>query len=329
LIATTGIFPGITKLFKNTILYLRANVAATDLFYDLGQELPHSLPRVGNAAAALAVFLGIENVYMLGMDNGYREGEASHARGTIYETAISDKQNDDLAEQFDGIAPHLVETIVDPRSRAKVAVKSILEGQLVYMDQLFSMALNQFIELAARNPTQRIYQIGYGAYIDGAVNLLPEQFDPSSVPTMPKPFKDLLGESLADINQVYPIYKSNILKATQILSMLVNKLKKAVANTDPNISSFHNLTMQIHQILVKNEGANYPEIVLIFNGSAQNFCKLISERYHMHTDDPQKKRFLKLSLQILGEWLDAVDLMFSDNMNQTFGRLEGGVRDSQ
>ncbi len=159
LLAVDVIYPEAPPLYKWAGLGLKGPEAGTVIsqFQYLKQtnkflpSLSFGGPLVANTAIAFAAMMGFEEIYMIGVDNGYPTGGNSHSSYSIY--------ND---KKFEG------EFIVNKNAPHKL--DGNLEGS-VHASSLMVQAKQQ-IELVIKNyKNTTFYNVGNGAKIEGAIPL--------------------------------------------------------------------------------------------------------------------------------------------------------------
>jgi len=89
LVCLNTVYPGILALFKQPYVLLKAGDAGTSFIqqYVSNQylELFYCNPTVTNASTSAAIAMGFENLYLFGLDYGFKSEDEHHAKGSIYQ----------------------------------------------------------------------------------------------------------------------------------------------------------------------------------------------------------------------------------------------------
>ena len=87
LIASVTVNPRVTPLFDETYYFFRDSVSSSRCFADEIPLMTAIGPNVANTIVAVAARIGFREVYLFGMDCGWRNGESHHSRNTAYYTS--------------------------------------------------------------------------------------------------------------------------------------------------------------------------------------------------------------------------------------------------
>ena len=89
LLCLNTVYPGILALFKRPYIMLKAGDAGTSFIHEhisaKYSELYFCNPTVTNASTAGALAMGFENLYLFGLDYGFKSEDSHHAQGSIYQ----------------------------------------------------------------------------------------------------------------------------------------------------------------------------------------------------------------------------------------------------
>jgi len=86
IIGPTQIPPRVFNLFSKKTLYFKGESATNFLFGDKDSAVNRGTPTCTNGAVALFLHWGFKEIYMFGMDMGYKDTANHHAKGAIYYT---------------------------------------------------------------------------------------------------------------------------------------------------------------------------------------------------------------------------------------------------
>jgi hypothetical protein len=131
--------PEIFKMAKKTLMYIREAFTLENNYF----TLKHSSPIVGNTGIAFASEFSNE-IYLCGMDLGFRLGEKKHANGSFY-----DDKND--------------------IEKNGIKVKGNFSNDIYSNSLLLSSKKN--IEKLIKEKNIKIYNLSDGAYIEGSIPL--------------------------------------------------------------------------------------------------------------------------------------------------------------
>ena len=89
LICLNTVYPGILALFKQPYVVLKAGDAGTSFISeyvsDKYSELFFCNPTVTNASSSIAIAMGFKNLYLFGLDYGFKSKDDHHAKGSVYQ----------------------------------------------------------------------------------------------------------------------------------------------------------------------------------------------------------------------------------------------------
>ncbi len=86
LVASTTVRPGVSELFDEKFLFLRANLSSTEMFGEGHIAVEGTSPYSANAALMLAAIMGFREVYLFGCDCGAKDAAQHHSVETAYYT---------------------------------------------------------------------------------------------------------------------------------------------------------------------------------------------------------------------------------------------------
>ncbi|MGJ8483997.1 motility associated factor glycosyltransferase family protein [Pseudoalteromonas sp. SYSU M81236] len=157
LMSVNTVYPDTTGLYNWSGLALKGNEAGTDFInsqlmlngYQKIIPTSYSNPLVANTGLSFAIHFGFKNIYLMGVDNGKSNNGKSHSIFSIYNDNSGQKYRYNASKKNDGY------------------LKGNLGGK-VLTNHLYKVSNNQLerlIELSSSN----IYNVGSGAYIEGAI----------------------------------------------------------------------------------------------------------------------------------------------------------------
>lgn len=100
LLCLNTVYPGILNLFKRPYVMLKAGDAGTSFIHeyvsDKYLELFFCNPTVTNASTSGAVAMGFKEMYLFGLDYGFKSEKEHHAKGSIYQDIENFKMTGDF-----------------------------------------------------------------------------------------------------------------------------------------------------------------------------------------------------------------------------------------
>jgi len=93
LICLNTVYPGILSLFKQPYIAMKSGDAGAGFIHDYISDKYTNLlfcnPTVTNASTAIAVNMGFTELYLFGLDYGFKSKESHHAKGSAYDEVKS------------------------------------------------------------------------------------------------------------------------------------------------------------------------------------------------------------------------------------------------
>lgn len=167
LLALNVVMPEVLDLFREAAIVLKERDTMGTVLEASGQlrRVPiDSQPTVTNMALSVALTLGFREIYLFGVDMGYRLPERHHSRHTAYLGRLPE-------------AEHL-RRLLSRRPGADKAVPGNFGGE-VRTDNILHMARLHLEQALFYFPDARVYNLNDGALIRGAEPLEPEDFPPA------------------------------------------------------------------------------------------------------------------------------------------------------
>ncbi|MCH2058705.1 MAG: DUF115 domain-containing protein [Thalassotalea sp.] len=158
LLSLNMLYPDIVDMYKWSGLAVKASEAGSDLlgiatysqkgnFYT---SIPYTNPLVSNTGAAFAASLGFNEVYFIGIDNGYADNGLHHSKHSFYHKPGHEELN--------------------PYKNTNRILKGNFGGDVRSTD-ILSVSKTQLDKLVQKYRDITFYNVGDGAYIEGAIPL--------------------------------------------------------------------------------------------------------------------------------------------------------------
>lgn len=300
LITANGMAESITSHFERFTLFLREHNTAASLLGPTDQHLTYCGPTVGNTALALASRLGFRRIFAFGLDLGYPQASAHHARGTVYFDEDKGSFRSDLG--------HIGLEKVDLSSTLteEFEIRSNTGGRY-FTNRAFLTALISVQSLAAAHADVEIVQCGFGAHIAGTRALESSELGEANT-------AGLRAEGVHGVLTAFgplPAH-TDVAAALSRLVDAVTEIKSDLRRQDPGAAvSLDDAMDRMGDVLatVRAAEASHPAAHHLLKGLTQAYWQAASERMLM-LDGPyetDRRRFLAIAWKHFLVLLDQVD----------------------
>lgn len=273
------------SLYKDAYLFPRADSITqyllNPLYYPIGIS-----PTVVNTALSIALFLGFENIYFVGVDMGYKSIEKKHARGTIYGSKIK-----------------------EAKSSSYIKVEGNIENT-VYTDEILLWAKNNIEEITKAFSKERNFiNISRGAKIE-KTNFV---FNYNEI-EMKKMDKEKMLQNIKNVvsnnyKSFFDIKKEDyIYKAQEFLEKFEKQVHKILY--EENIDNMFSLYYHINEDLKKLQNENISIYTLISGTLKHILIKLIYLLYFISKLEDKDKKELVFSMRIIKSDIPSLKLYF-------------------
>jgi hypothetical protein len=287
LLCSTGTPKEMLELFRRYFIFPRSMSGSTTAFGNQVEEVKHAFARVGNAGLAIAIHLGFRTIVMLGMDSGYSKDEADHAKNSIYDTDTTTlrKAEDVIFEGIEKLEAQDQKQLRSARASAIIPIRAISGGELM-ADSIFAMAISAYLNLIRSRPDCDVYQVGNGAYLDGAINRTVMEFA-TDLPTLGISLTTDDVIAAATIRQdMLPIYLQNLDQISRKIEQFFKDMAKILSRKVRQPIDFIRIDEELTALLngppsaFEAHGTNWAEAVAcgMQVGSVSAFCRAIVER---------------------------------------------------
>ncbi len=163
--ASLTIDPAISDLFETRWFFLRPALSPSRLLATVHKALLDADPTVANASFSITAITGFVEVYLFGVDCGYREGtgEQHHSKHSIYFTENTPIETQRLIQRYDRILPGNF-------------------GGTIHTEWILDMTNRMISEVKRRQRSMALYNCSDGARIEGAKPKAAEAIDLSHLP---------------------------------------------------------------------------------------------------------------------------------------------------
>lgn len=207
--------PDCRDLFRDRIYGFKADEPMFSLLFantelmERYRQFSFINPLVGNIGVSLPLHLGFDNLYLLGLDNGYRSADHHHSRYSFYYDDKGETKN-----EFKQMALAQGDCVLPANFGGEVISNRLFAASVLMME----VALSHF-------PQAQCHNCSDGAAIQGATPLPPEELDLSSLPQLDK--AELRCFLLEQMSAPVPISRQEVEEYMDqpFFSMLLDRIK--------------------------------------------------------------------------------------------------------
>lgn len=207
--------PECRDLFRDKIYGFKAEEPMCQLLWvntelmAVYRTIAHTNPLVGNIGVSLPLHLGFKNLYLMGLDNGFKSSEHHHSRYSMYYSETGETRN-----EF--------------KQMALAQGDSVLPGNFggeVISNQLFACSVMMLGVALEKFPEAQCHNCSDGAAIPGAVPLAPSAIDLQQAPVIDK--QALRAHLLQEMSAPVPVRRAEIERYMDVefFNILLNKIK--------------------------------------------------------------------------------------------------------
>ncbi len=164
------VHPDVFALFRDGGIVMKAADVMSLLLAQAGidrQVILNTQPTVTNMAVDVALSMGFRQVYLFGVDMGYKDKERHHSQHTAYLNKMPE-------------ADHL-KRLLSKRPDSGITLPGNFDGE-VSTNKILFMARQHMGHAITRHPQASVYNLNDGAEIMGALPLHPEDFSCDATP---------------------------------------------------------------------------------------------------------------------------------------------------
>ena len=295
LVASNNVAPDVLALFTDTYLFLKPDDMGTMFIQKLNSNLfentmnlAGSNPLVGNGALAFLLEAGFENLYLVGLDVGYRKLEHHHSKDSAYYT------------EFDG-------EFAGTKTEEK-KVPGNFGGQ-VYTEVVYDYSRHVLEWSLARQEYKqaKCFNCSDGAHIQGASPLHLEEFD--YAPQRAKPNVAATLTAMADHNLVANHQMLRVLKsAEQELFRLIDEL--FIELPVPERPDMAHLCSVFQWQFEKIKSNNKDLAGLILQNSINQFQTIVLGQLHQMKSEEAREQYIKEVYRFMADYFTEMKSIF-------------------
>lgn len=297
LIGPNTLHPKVVELFKRKYLFVKPHDAGGNLIHNTSHDrylnLFLSSPTVSNGAAAVAVALGFTNIYLLGVDYGFRSDEYHHSKDSAY-----------YQKEWKGQTEKMEGTIEVESSR----------GDKILTTSIFDMARGVMEMLLEKHENIKCYNLSDGAKITGAHFIdpgLPFEIPDDQLAGIDKYelIDDLLFSRFDPVRneqkQVRKQFHDDYHRMEKLVRMLIDYMR---GENEPHDRLSLHKTFTLQYIVLRRASQD-PNLIVSYRLLKGTFCYMQTSimSYTYTIKDPEERRvFIHQALDVFNQHLIAL-----------------------
>ncbi|MEH6447895.1 MAG: 6-hydroxymethylpterin diphosphokinase MptE-like protein [Oleispira sp.] len=252
--------PNVFELFEKKYFFVKDSTALSELFIQDDSDVIRGVtPTCTNAGFAVFSHLNYENIYLFGLDFGFKDLDNHHSRSSIYfENGNSKGFDQDTTKNF----------------------SSAFEVESVNGDKIFSISMyctsrraleNCLVTHKYRNTNFKVYNCSDGAKIKGTEHLSRDNFSSKIINTYPllktKQSKDILADCAPLTYET--VLREKISELEFDLTVMCNEIKYIINQYRDNFDLADNFKLceKINNHLLKSLNKRFDRKTFLIRGS--------------------------------------------------------------
>lgn len=275
MIASTSVSPLVPPLFDENYFFYRDCAVSTTCFGE-GVEIMDGVgPSISNTCISVAARLGFENMYLFGVDCGWRDPHNHHSKNTMYYT-------------LDGF--------ITDRYEGEFSSPGNFGGT-VYSNMIFTWT-RDMIEQKVKLFSLKVFNCSDGAYIQGTTPKLPESLFFAGKPVD----KKAVFQRIRDESEFQPAgtYLANHDMGRYIaeVDLLRTDFFALLDQAEAEKISFPLLVARLTDFHREGQAGSYKHVYALFQGSIIGFTKAASFFVNRIYDEAGRDEFFARFLAI-------------------------------
>ena len=276
--------------------------ANTDLMASY-RKLAYLNPLVGNIGLSLPLHLGFKNLYLMGLDNGFKSSDHHHSRYSMYYNESGETRN-----EF--------------KQMALAQGDSILPGNFggeVISNQLFAASV-MMLEVAVKAfPDAHCHNCSDGAAITGAMPLHPADIDLEQAPVLDK--QALRQYLLTEMSAPIDIERETIQQFMDVefFNILLNKIKAEWRVAMPSRFALIQRMQTQMEYLTQVGQSRQRHIADVLFGSLNSAFTLITHLAYQIEDEQAALAAVRELLPLLDEFFDTMMALYAHGLAMVQG----------
>ncbi|WP_019613215.1 motility associated factor glycosyltransferase family protein [Psychromonas ossibalaenae] len=300
LISLNTVYPEILKLFKQAHLILKYDDAGSafmsQFISDKYAQIAFCNPTVTNTATSAAVAMGFKNMYLFGVDYGYKSEEYHHSKGSLYFDADAEQHRKEMKGDFE-VEGNFVEK--------------------VHTTQFFDNSRMMLEMLLQANPDVTCVNCS-----DGAKVQLTQAVKSADLPE----FAELIEKSEMTKQMLFDSFDNKdylMIHPEQKFEALLPEFKKHIetlVSLSKNVKSRVDLAKAFtaqYKFLINFHGDTSKQLFHRFmNGTLTYMQSNIMTNAHLYEDAQQQEKYIKFCLAVMNEHFEWLLEELNNNYNK-------------
>ncbi|CUB02891.1 6-hydroxymethylpterin diphosphokinase MptE-like protein [Marinomonas fungiae] len=321
LLSVHGVHPDTASLFKKTVLIFKSGEAAVRVYSTIVErlrdypELEYSYPTVSNLVISMMCFLGMKEIYLFGVDLGYKDLEYHHSKKSDYYKRNDESEPDlDKASSLGYNYAQMNGVMTVPGNFEK---NVFTKREFKMSAQIIERVLEVYKETSCFNCSD-------GAKINGSIPLLVEDIELRESKYLPSDFQEALIEELClstdEVVRLSRDFNSGL--DLDVLKGDVERFLKWIRDINPkNEKEMEKVLTDQRDFFYESVTGNSSVFFYLFWGSMNYYSALILKLAYTEKDSGYEERLSKA----WSYWVEHVEEVFYDYYNNPDALDQTGV----
>ena len=277
-VANNPMYPKVFEVSDKNFMYVKPNDACSAFLKKFFPEIYLSNPTVVNAALALAIFMGFNQIFLCGVDLGFIDPNKHHATDTVYYNTKFTEQfsYNQILKKKDGTIVYTTDDFLWTKKHIELLIKQNLYKTKVYN-------LSNILPIENTIPIENIDKINtkHLLFKNKYTKHILEDFDICQIDTI-KITKQIKKDYRCFSKKIMEILNEDIRNRTDFAQIIVN------------------INKILNKLKEKNESA-----YIMMKGSIQHAEKFILQNSFLIYDQKRAVNFIKESKNEIKKFLNA------------------------
>ncbi|MEA3352649.1 MAG: 6-hydroxymethylpterin diphosphokinase MptE-like protein [Campylobacterota bacterium] len=293
LISINAMYPKVFELFDEHLICFRANDAGAAILTDDIPTIEHPNPTVANGALSIASDLGFDNIYMFGVDLGYKDKESHHSKSSVYF-----EKGTTLGNSYQNISGEVESNF----SNGKLISDVTFDWGRTSIENLIITNINNKNEV-------NYYNCSDGSYIKGAIPLRSSEINIKKTSKM-----DLLEQiekKFIKNKESIKKFDNNLLENLKIqekvLFKTIENIQDIISKPVSNYSDLFNTLNRSYDLLIRTLNKNEASLTFtLLSGTMASMYSTIYAHSMAHNNSEEAMSFVNNGFKIVSSFLDEV-----------------------
>jgi len=300
LICINTVYPEILKLFKRAHLVLKPVDAGStfiqEYISDKYSEVFYCNPTVSNAAAASAVAMGFKNLYLFGVDYGFKSEEHHHSKGSLY---YRDNEGLDLGNNSVALS-------VPGNFEEKVLTTQVFDSSRMMMEMLLQA-----------NPDVNCVNTSDGALIQLSTPCqISDLVDFPIIAKKKEVIEQLLKESFDNAEYKACDHMAEFATLLPKLKAITKKIISLSSEVKTRLELIDAFTAQYELVNNFEHNRIHKMYHVIMHGTLNYLQSNIMSNTYLYADREQQEQFIQFALSTMNEHLLSLFEELKENYNK-------------